>query len=791
MPALIRCALGGAGLLAVLLAPSASMAADAGTAADTQLSRPANRLVDSNDPYLLLHAHNPVDWYPWGPEALAKAKRENKPIFVSIGYSTCYWCHVAERTIYSDPAIAALMNEWFVNIKVDREQRPDIDRIYLLATQTLIGRGGWPNNVFLTPDLKPFFAGSYFPPQDDAHGRPGFTTVLKEVHAAWTDRRAQVEQEAERVYAAMLSAQRQPASAPTAPVSPSGWLDRASAEILRSYDATHGGIGGGRTKFPRAPALELLLTKARSAQDRKALEALTRTLDAMALGGIHDHLGGGFHRYSTEPTWSIPHFEKMLYDNAQLLALYAQAYELTGNPLYRVAAQDAAAYLSQRMAAPGGGFYAAQDAEVDGVEGASYLWSKPEIEQLLGPEAAERFLQVYRLTPMPEQSSDNLMDGVEQGVLRVRAQSDARHSADEIVTQLASQAEARAKLLAARDARPQPARDEKIIVAWNALAIDALIRSGAILRNPAWIEAGKQAAAKLWTLAYDPKSRELKHEIYRGQAQTAGYLDDYALLGVAFLSLYTVTADNVWRDRAETLAASMLERFSKGGALVTTVATSGLLFALADDGDSTMPSGSSAALELLARLHKITGKAKYANSARQIMASLSGSVDQSPGLWSSAVATVNRHPQLAAATAAGRPRQASPVQHREPLGTAEVVHARGEARRAGDHVEIKVTVIVDKGYHINANPATFDYLIPTTLAIEGVTDLRIDYPAAILIKPRFAPDGLKVYEGTVTLRGAAPSLPEAKRIPAALKVQACDDRVCLPPATLAIRIQRK
>ena len=511
----------------------------------------------------------------------------------------------------------------------------------------------------------------------------------------------------------------------------------------------------------------------------------------MTLGGIHDHLGGGFHRYSTESTWSIPHFEKMLYDNAQLLSIYTQAYEVTGNPLYRVTAQDITAYLLEQMAAPGGGFYAAQDAEVDGVEGASYLWSQGEIAALLGPEAAERFLQVYSLTPMPVQSDDRLVSGDEQGVLRLHVDPKAPRPADEIVALITSQAEVRAKLLAARNARPQPARDEKIIVAWNALAIDALVRSGTILGDRASIEAAKQAAARLWALAYDPKSGELKHEIFRDTAQVPGYLDDYAQLGVAFLGLYAITSDRVWRDKAEALAASMLERFAKGGTLVTTVATGELLVALADDGDSTTPSGSAAALELLARLHEVTRKPQYARSARQVLAALSGSLDQSPGVWSSAVATVNRHPLPAEETAASPPRRASSARRRGPLSTADVVHARGEAHRIGEQEAITVTVSVDKGYHINANPATFDYLVPTALSIEGVADLRIDYPAATLIKPRFAPDGLKVYEGSVKLKGAAPSLPQGKRIVAAVKVQACDDQTCLPPATLAIRVQRK
>ena len=790
-----------AGLLAICLVPIGSAvtaAEDVGAAPRAAAGEHpyTNRLIDSNDPYLLLHAHNPVDWYPWGPEAIAKAKREDKPIFVSLGYSTCYWCHVAERTIYSDPDIAKLMNQWFVNIKVDREQRPDIDRIYMLATQILAGRGGWPNNVFLTPDLKPFFAGSYFPPQDDAAGRPGFPSILKQIHEAWSTQKAEVQQDAERTYAAMLNSQRQSASGSAASIAPQVWLDSARDEILRSYDAVNGGLGRRGVKFPREPALDLLLVSSRATPDPKALEALTRTLDAMALGGIHDHLGGGFHRYSTEPTWSIPHFEKMLYNNAQLLEIYAQAYELTGNPLYRQVAQDVAAYLSQQMIAPGGGFYAAQDAEVDGQEGVSYLWSGEEIEAILGKDAARDFLQVYSLTPLPERSGERLLSGGEKGVLRVRlpvAANGQRSSGGEMAQVLASLAPARAKLLAARNARPQPARDEKIIVAWNALAIEAMVRSGKILGEATFIELGKQAAGQLWALAYDAKSAELKHEIFRGRAQTPAYLDDYALLGLACLSVHEATGDGAWRDKAVSLAAAMLKRFSKAGALATTVAASDQLIPLQDDGDNTAPSGTSAALELLVRLYGATGKQEYAQSALQILSRLSGSIREKPTLWPSAVAAVNRYPLPLGAAALRVPGPQSEGKPPASPSTADHLHARGEVRQAGDHDEITVTLVIDKSYHVNANPATFDYLIPTALSVEGVSGLRMTYPAATLFKPQFAPDGLKVYEGTVILKGIAPKGTLALRKPmsAALKVQACDDQVCLPPATLSVDLRRK
>jgi len=753
-----------------------------------------NRLISSNDPYLLLHAHNPVDWYPWGAEALDKAKRENRPIFVSIGYSTCYWCHVAERTIYSNPEIAKLMNEWFVNVKVDREQRPDLDSVYMLATRLMTGHGGWPNNVFLTPDLKPFYAGSYFPPADDEFGRPGFPTVLKILHEAWTKRRQEVSAHAIEVYQAMLEARQQAHAGTVAPIRPADWLGRARGAILRDYDATHGGLGRGPTKFPQHPSLNLLLANLDIRRDPEVLEAFTRTLDAMALGGIHDHLGGGFHRYSVEPTWSIPHFEKMLYDNAQLLGIYAEAYRITHNPLYRQVAEDVASYLSREMMAPGGGFYSAQDAEVAGREGVSYLWGRREIESILGKVAAERFFQVYTLTPVPEQSNNSLIANEEEGVLRVRmpiAETLQRVGGKEISSVLASMASARAKLLNARSRRAQPARDEKILVAWNGMAIDAFAKSGAILQDGRLTELATRSANRLWRQAFDPKTGDLKHELFGGRAQIDGYLDDYALLGIAFLSLADVTKDTKWQDRAARITRSILTRFFKGEALVTSLAAGELLIPAVDDGDNTAPSGTSAAIELLARLHKATGKREYADAALRLVTRLSGALEEYPSQWPSAVAALNRYP-LAVSNLAEQDAPLPPVRASSALpSTLEHVHAYGDAYSRGNHDEIRITVEIEEGYHVNANPATFDYLIPTSLSVEDVADLRIEYPSPTLFKPKFAPDGLKVYEGSIMLKGVAPkgTLVRRKPITAAVRVQACNDEVCLPPSTLTLRIE--
>lgn len=432
-----RILIGLAGIISMTAWPHASRADDAagrGLPADHTAGRYeyTNGLIDSNDPYLLLHAHNPVDWHPWGPEAFAKAKKENRPIFVSIGYSTCYWCHVAERTIYSNPDIAKLMNQWFVNVKVDSEQRPDVDRIYMLARLIMTGSGGRPNNLFLTPDLKPFYAGSYFPPKDDPKAGPGFPTVLAPIHQGWISDRAQPLTVGENVMTAMRrlqSAMTGSASAPIPP--PSAWLAKARDTLRPQFDPQYGGLADGRsgTKFPNAPRLALLLTDYQINRIPAVLSGVSDALDAIAFGGIHDQLAGGFHRYSTERTWSIPHFEKMLYDNAQLLRLYSAAFQLTRKPLYRQIAEETARYLAKDMMSPGGGFYTARDAQLDGIEGEGYLWTRGEIASLLGEKEAARFLGVYAMTALPKSNVPDVahprdINGEPPAVLRLRVPID-------------------------------------------------------------------------------------------------------------------------------------------------------------------------------------------------------------------------------------------------------------------------------------------------------------------------------------------------------------------------------
>ncbi|MES2406742.1 MAG: thioredoxin domain-containing protein [Pseudomonadota bacterium] len=743
-----------------------------------------NRLINSHDPYLLLHAHNPVDWYPWGAEALEAAKRENKPIFVSIGYSTCYWCHVAEREIYSNPEIAKLMNQWFINIKVDREQRPDIDRIYMLATQIMTSGGGWPNNVFLTPDLKPFYAGSYFPPENQGN-LPGFPTVLKSMHHAWMDNHAEVVALADQVYLALQQAERGQGTGSVA-LAPQQWLDKAVAEAANSFDVFDAGFGSAASKFPQSPLLSMLLSTA----DRhaKAQGMAIQTLEAMAEGGVMDQLGGGFHRYSIEPSWSIPHFEKMLYDNAQLLGLYAQAYAITKKPIFRQVALRTAHYMTTEMQAPSGGFYSAQDAEVDESEGASYVWTRPQIEALLGTADTQRFLALYQLVPMPPAPAGHKQP--EGDVLRLhRDKAQKLEQKNQLAAAIESLRPLRDKLLAARQKRLQPARDEKIVIATNALAIIGFTQAGHWLHHPALTKVALRNANWLWQHAFDAKTGDLKHQFFAGRAAGSGFLDDYALLGQAFLTLYRQTGDAAWLARSRQIADAMLQRFaSQDGRFLETQDQHDLLLAPPAEGDPVLPSGQSSSIVLLLELSVATGDERYASAAHGELTSMSAQIAADPFIWGALLAPLNQPQLIAALQEAASSSTAKAATPGFP-DSADHVRAKASLVPSKTGTELMVSIDIEAGYHINANPASDPNLIPTQFSLPGYPDLKMDYPAAKMFKAPFAPQGIAVYEGHITLRGRVSKKPIRLPLNATLRIQACNDQVCLAPATVTVPVQ--
>ncbi|MBX6341813.1 MAG: thioredoxin domain-containing protein, partial [Thermomicrobiaceae bacterium] len=523
-----------------------------------------NRLIHETSPYLLQHAHNPVDWYPWGEEALRAAREQDKPILLSIGYSACHWCHVMERESFESEAIARIMNERFINIKVDREERPDLDSIYMVAVQMMTGQGGWPLTVFLTPDLQPFYGGTYFPPEDRL-GMPGFPRVLLAASEAYRTRRQEVEQSAREV-----SQHLQAHFAATAPPSAlsEATLDEAARNLARQFDRVNGGFGGA-PKFPAPMALEFLLRTWRRAGVPRALEMVELTLTKMARGGIYDQVGGGFHRYAVDAVWLVPHFEKMLYDNALLARVYALAYQATGGSLYRRVAEETCDYVLREMTSPEGAFYSTQDADSEGEEGKFYVWTPEEIDAALPPREAEIAKRYFGVTEAGNFEGKTVLS-VPEPPERVAA--DLAMSPDALE---AAVREIRDRLYAARAGRVWPGRDEKVLAAWNGLMLRALAEVGAALDRPDYVDAAARCARFLRD--HLDRGGTLSRVFKDGRAHVDGYLEDYAALADGLVSLYEATFEPAWLDWARDLLARAVDRFAdpQGGGFFDTPAMAG------------------------------------------------------------------------------------------------------------------------------------------------------------------------------------------------------------------------
>ncbi|MCA9132327.1 MAG: DUF255 domain-containing protein [Planctomycetales bacterium] len=594
-----------------------------------------NALIHSHSPYLLQHAHNPVHWLPWGPEAFAKAKAENKPIFVSIGYSTCYWCHVMERESFEDEQVAAVLNAHYVAIKVDREQRPDIDEQLMLATQLMTGRGGWPNSLWLTSDGRPWMAGTYFP-------REQFIAALEKLASVWQNEAEAVEKQAQTLAQAVRNTAQ--LSPPTTAGPPDRQpLQRAIAELSQLYDAQHGGFGG-KPKFPPHGGLRLLAYAARngsplsdeaSSGAASSQQMLTRTLNAMWRGGVHDHIGGGFHRYSTDERWFLPHFEKMLYDNAQLLRAYAEGFQLTADPLYRTAALDIYSWVGREMTDSGGAFFSALDSESEGQEGRFNTWSMAELKQVLTAEQAELFGRLYNFTEQgnfTEEASGHRPGTNIPYLTDVPQAVGASPSAPFDATTAAQLQTIRAKLLDVRQQRTHPHLDDKVLTSWNGLMISSLAYAGRTLPEPAMTEAASRAAD--FILAELQSSEGLLHSWRRGQASIPGYLDDYAFLADGVLELYLSTGEKRWLDTAKSLGDRMRERFEDdkdGGFYFTSEAHEALLVRSKNIlGGGNLPVGNGVAIGVLVELYRQTGEEKYLQSAARGLNAFSAVMLKSP-----------------------------------------------------------------------------------------------------------------------------------------------------------------
>ncbi len=560
-----------------------------------------NALINETSPYLLQHAHNPVDWYPWGEKALSRAVRENKPILLSIGYSACHWCHVMERECFENEEAARIMNENFINIKVDREERPDLDAIYMDAVQAMTGSGGWPLTVFLTPQLKPFYGGTYFPPED-RQGLPGFPKVLQTVMQAYKTRKGEVESAAAEIITYL---NRSVESSKTLEPLTERMPRLAYTSIRAMFDAQNGGLGSA-PKFPQPMLLEFLLRHCYRTGDVTALLMVEHTLGRMAKGGIFDQIGGGFHRYSVDAKWLVPHFEKMLYDNALLSRSYLHAYQATGTPLYRRIVEETLDYVLREMTDKEGGFYSSQDADSEGIEGRYYIWTPGEIKKALGKTEGELALKCFGVTE----------DGNFEGKNILSLAVDARAVAGELgLTPEEIEAKivgTKARLLEFRARRVPPRRDEKILTDWNGLMLASMAEVAAVLNREDYLKAAISNATFLTKALYDGKT--LRHVYKDSQTKVNGFLSDYAMLCEGLLALYQDTFQERWLIIARKLANAMLERFwdkDKGIFYDTAYDEETILVRPRNVNDNALPSGSSAASCVLMRLARLTDNKEY------------------------------------------------------------------------------------------------------------------------------------------------------------------------------------
>jgi uncharacterized protein YyaL (SSP411 family) len=738
-----------------------------------------NRLALESSPYLLQHQHNPVDWYPWGPEAFEASRKQNKPIFLSVGYSTCYWCHVMERQSFENDAVAKEMNDRFINIKVDREERPDVDQLYMTAVQVLTRHGGWPMSVWLTPDLRPFYGGTYFPPED-AHGRPGFVTVLRGLDDAYKNRKSDVEQTASQLEDILKQlAEPRPPGGPIA-------IDRDFVERLidrstSDYEPTFGGFGSA-PKFPRVTLLELLLTYSGDDNvDAKRKEPvrnkLVHSLDALANGGIRDQLGGGFHRYSTDAKWLVPHFEIMLYDNAMLAWCYVEAYRQTEDRGYAEVARGVFDFILREMTSPEGAFYTAFDAEVDGQEGLNYLWTAEEIQQVLGPDGAKVFNRVYGVDHGPNFADPHHGSGVpDKNILYVATPMESQ-------AMNAAVAAMRKKLYDARALRKQPLLDTKILTSWNALMIRAFAYGGRVLQEERYTNAASRGAQFLLKNHRAPDGG-----LYRtsrdGAAKYNGFLDDYAFLVQALLTLHDAGAPGHWKSEAEALFDVMNRKFGDpghGGFYFSDASATDLIVRQKYAGDSPLPSGNAIAALCALELRKSditrTTLGIFAEQMQQNGEGMSAMIQ-------AALVFLRHNDPFTVAP--------GPLEGRERPSTPGEVATGVVGLRAAwaSPTQLNVHLDVLDSFHINAHQAGAG-LIPTVITVQdGPPVEAIDYPPGEEQRFAFADQPIKVYDGSVTIavRFKEEPLP-ADVLKLAVTYQACNDSACLPPVTKRVELR--
>ncbi|MFB3083943.1 MAG: DUF255 domain-containing protein [Gammaproteobacteria bacterium] len=750
--------------------------------------RHTNRLAGSFSPYLRQHAHNPVDWYPWGEEALEKARRENKPIFLSIGYSTCYWCHVMERMVFSDEEAGRAMNEHFVNIKVDRESRPDIDVVYMLATQMMTGRGGWPNNLLLTPDMEPFFAsGTLMKDQ--------MMSLINNATIHWKTQRNQIDLRASQM-GVML--QNYFSSVPPLQInlSPQRLADEYFLSLRMTHDSRYGGFGTG-TKFAQESLLLFLLDYAGMNGNSKAMDMVRNTVDHMLVGGVHDHVGGGFHRYATDRRWNVPHFEKMLYNQGQMATVLSQLYEKTGEARYKRALERLLAYVGRVMVSENGVFYSALDAETDEVEGIYYVWNREELKQVLGLDDYNFYLSIYDTSALQNFPGHKYPDGE---VLHRKADiqkimKKTSLSEEALFNRLDGVHE---KLRRTRTKRKRPLRDEKSVVAWNGMMIEGYANAGRILDNPAYIATAEKAVRFILDNMRG-RNGKLSRIYMDGARYQNAFLDDYAWLAKGLMALYRATGNKIYKDETVALLRTA-DRFfldTRGGGYYFTDGSERLPVRV-KQGDNTgsLPPANAVIAHVFADLYAATGAQQWKDKADSIVGAFAQGLTERPDSYGHliyAMLRVNSKPErkwLAPVTVKEDAVKNLPV--REESKDKLSVHA-DIVREQSTPIRkiIKVILDIDDGWHLNTNPASLDFLIPTVADIqtEQSSVLDITYPEAEKLK---TPLGrIDVYAGkveiTATVKADEPI--DVSKMRLLLQVQACKDSICYPPSQIALPLR--
>ena len=730
-----------------------------------------NRLILEDSPYLQQHAHNPVDWYSWGQEAFEKAKRENKPIFLSIGYSTCHWCHVMEEESFDDPEIAALLNKYFVAIKVDRERNPDVDKTYMTAVMLINKSGGWPMSSFLTPEGKTFFGGTYFP-------QPQFAQLLNRVHEIWGQQEEELRKQADEV--ARLVEQI------TAGEGVAGKLgetviQQAVTAILSGHDKLKGGFSPA-PKFPHESELFLLLERAEREDDRDALAAVETSLKAMAQGGIYDQVGGGFHRYATDDNWLIPHFEKMLYNQAHLARAYLLAWRLTGNPLYERVVRETLDYVLRDMTSPEGGFYSATDADSEGEEGLFFLWSKEQIQHALTQKDAKLAIDLFGITAKGNFEGSNILN------LSVALDSYAQQTEQPLPALLKSLDRIRERLRVVREQRIHPLRDDKVITAWNGMLITTLAMAGDQLSEPRYLDAATKAAAFIWDRNHSNKEGLLRVHL-NGSSSVPALQNDHAYYAESLIHLFDITQNDLWLERAKETANAMLSKFwdQKHGGFFMSSADDGLstMGRPKDSDDNAIPSGNAVALRALAMLAKRAGALEYDIKANATLVAFAGLINRRPMGYAYMLMAADEllNGELGGRQYAGR----------------GVVEAKAHVDTDADGKEwLKIGIKMAPGWHINAHKPLQDYLIPTALELgKSASNWQlgaVTYPAPETKSLGFQRESLALYENAITLQteltrqGDEQAKAGLVVLPIRLSLQACDDRICLLPETLKLSL---